>query len=82
MTRIRYTAMTSRERDMIAKAANLSATQTDIMNGLCRGDLYEYALYQNLHMDPHAFYKQKKILDEKCERVLPELGIEYLKAQK
>ena len=78
MTRIRYTAITSREFETIANEANLSETQRQIMKDLCSGDLYEYAIADRLRLDPHALYRQKKLIDEKCLRVLPLLGKEYL----
>lgn len=82
MTRIRYTAMTAKEMEQIANAANLSQVQTEMLSELCRGDLYNYGISMEMHMSPRSFYRKKKAMDEKCERVIEEIGARHLLAQK
>lgn len=78
MTRVRFTAMTKSEMQMIRDAANFTETQDQIFLSLCKGDVYNYAICQRMCMDPRAFYRHKKIVEEKCERVIRELKIGYL----
>ena len=82
MTRVRDTSMTSAEMKAVREAANLSETQDEIFTDLCRGDLYNYAICQRRAIDARAFYRQKKLIEEKCARVLPALGMDYLLSQK
>ena len=82
MTRIRYTAMTAKEIEMITREANLSNTQTEMLSELCRGDLYNYGISMEMHMSPRSFYRKKKAMDEKCERVIEQIGARHLLAQK
>ena len=82
MTRIRYTAMTAKEMEQIANEANLSQVQTEMLSELCRGDLYNYGISMEMHMSPRSFYRKKKAMDEKCERVIEEIGARHLLAQK
>lgn len=82
MTRIRYTAMTAKEMEQIANEANLSQVQTEMLSELCRGDLYNYGISMEMHMSPRSFYRKKKAMDEKCERVIEQIGARHLLAQK
>ena len=82
MTRIRYTAMTAKEIEMITREANLSNTQTEMLAELCKGDLYNYVISLEMHMSPRSFYRKKKAMDEKCERVIEQIGARHLLSQK
>lgn len=74
--------MTASEIDQISREANLSETQIEILRGLCKGDFYNYGVCQKLHMSPRSFYRKKKSMDEKCERVIEQIGARHLLAQK
>ena len=82
MTRIRYTAMTAKEMEQIANEANLSQVQVEMLSELCRGDLYNYGISMEMHMSPRSFYRKKKAMDEKCERVIEQIGARHLLAHK
>lgn len=82
MTRIRYTAMTTREMEQISREANLSQTQVEILHGLCDGDFYNYGICQKMHMSPRSFYRKKKAMDEKCMKAIDQIGAQHLLAQK
>ena len=82
MTRIRYTAMTASEIEQISREANLSQVQTEMLSELCRGDLYNYGISMEMHMSPRSFYRKKKAMDEKCERVIEQIGARHLLAHK
>ena len=82
MTKIRYTAMTAKEMEQIVNEANLSQVQTEMLSELCRGDLYNYGISMEMHMSPRSFYRKKKAMDEKCERVIEQIGARHLLAHK
>jgi hypothetical protein len=74
--------MTAKEMEQIANEANLSQVQTEMLSELCRGDLYNYGISMEMHMSPRSFYRKKKAMDEKCERVIEQIGARHLLAQK
>jgi hypothetical protein len=53
-----------------------------MLSELCRGDLYNYGISMEMHMSPRSFYRKKKAMDEKCERVIEQIGARHLLAQK
>lgn len=73
--------MTASEIAQISHEANLSETQIEILHGLCKGDFYNYGVCQKLHMSPRSFYRKKKAMDEKCLRVINQIGAGHLLAE-
>ena len=74
--------MTASEIDQISREANLSQVQAEMLSELCRGDLYNYGISMEMHMSPRSFYRKKKAMDEKCERVIEQIGARHLLARK
>lgn len=74
--------MTASEINQISREANLSQVQAEMLSELCRGDLYNYGISMEMHMSPRSFYRKKKAMDEKCERVIEQIGARHLLARK
>ena len=72
--KVNISALTKREAQSVIEEANFSEEQLNIFNALNKDRFYDYAIMSDLSLDSRRYYKVKKIVLEKVERIAQLLG--------
>lgn len=67
-------ALTQAELEQVIARANFSDDQKAIFNELNKNKYYDYAIMINLNIPNRRYYVNKKIVLQKTERIVVEMG--------
>lgn len=70
MKRLKISALTKQELDLVVKEANFTDEQLAIFKELNKDKFYDYAIMSSLSIPTRKFYDLKKIILDKVERIL------------
>ena len=72
--RVNISALTQMELEQIIKRANFTDDQRAVFDELNKNKYYDYAIMLNLNIPNRRYYLIKKIVIDKTERLVVEMG--------
>ena len=72
--RVNISALTQMELEQIIKMANFTDDQRAVFDELNKNKYYDYAIMLNLNIPNRRYYLIKKIVIDKTERLVVEMG--------
>lgn len=76
--KIDLTALTKSEVEAIIERANFTDEQLKLFNYLTKDLHYDYALITRMGISSSRYYRIKRIVLDKCERIARELDYKHL----